>query len=90
VADLVLLGVGSSLATMLGREGLAGHVFEKARFSREEPCGEGLMLFCGVWVPVRRLVVAHFTAFDFTSKHGRWRTQIYWVGVDQPTPEQDV
>ncbi len=34
---------GSSLALMVGRKGLAVRVFEKARFPRKKPCGEGLM-----------------------------------------------
>ena len=34
---------GSSLATMLGRSGFSVRLFEKAQFSREKPCGEGLM-----------------------------------------------
>jgi hypothetical protein len=69
VADLLIAGggvAGSSLATMLGRESLT--VFEKARFLREKPCGEGLMLFCSVWVPVQRLVAAHFTGFHFQAR----------------------
>jgi menaquinone-9 beta-reductase len=46
VSDVLIVGggvAGSSLALMLGRKGLAVRVFEKARFPREKPCGEGLM-----------------------------------------------
>jgi menaquinone-9 beta-reductase len=46
VTDVLIVGggvAGSSLALMLGRKGLAVRVFEKARFPREKPCGEGLM-----------------------------------------------
>src|SRR5467141_1421396 len=46
MSDVLIVGggvAGSSLAIMLGRKGLALHVFEKARFPREKPCGEGLM-----------------------------------------------
>jgi len=83
-----LPGAGSSLATMLGRESLAVHVFEKARFSREKPCGEGLMLFCSVWVPVQRLVAAHFTGFHFQAR--TLANAKFIGGLEQPTPEQDV
>jgi flavin-dependent dehydrogenase len=46
VADVLIAGggvAGSSLAIMLGRRGLTVQLFEKARFPREKPCGEGLM-----------------------------------------------
>lgn len=46
MTDVLIVGggvAGSSLAIMLGRKGLAVRVFEKARFPREKPCGEGLM-----------------------------------------------
>lgn len=46
MADVLIAGggiAGSSLAIMLGRRGLAVQLFEKARFPREKPCGEGLM-----------------------------------------------
>ena len=46
MADVLVVGggiAGSSLAIMLGRKGLAVQLFEKARFPREKPCGEGLM-----------------------------------------------
>jgi menaquinone-9 beta-reductase len=46
MSDVLIVGggvAGSSLALMLGRKGLAVRVFEKARFPREKPCGEGLM-----------------------------------------------
>ena len=34
---------GSSLAIRLARRGLAVDLFERARFPRAKPCGEGLM-----------------------------------------------
>ena len=46
MADALIAGggvAGSSLAIMLGRKGLAVQLFEKARFPREKPCGEGLL-----------------------------------------------
>jgi menaquinone-9 beta-reductase len=46
VCDVLIVGggvAGSSLAIMLGRSGFAVHLFEKALFPREKPCGEGLM-----------------------------------------------
>jgi 2-polyprenyl-6-methoxyphenol hydroxylase-like FAD-dependent oxidoreductase len=46
VTDVLIAGggvAGSSLTIMLGRKGMAVRVFEKARFAREKPCGEGLM-----------------------------------------------
>lgn len=46
MADVLIAGggiAGSSLAIMLGRKGLTAEVFERARFPREKPCGEGLM-----------------------------------------------
>jgi len=46
VTDVLIAGggvAGSSLAIMLGRRGLEVELFERARFPREKPCGEGLM-----------------------------------------------
>jgi flavin-dependent dehydrogenase len=34
---------GSALAIQLGRLGFSVELFERARFPREKPCGEGLM-----------------------------------------------
>lgn len=45
-ADVLIAGggiAGSSLAIMLGRNGFAVELFERAEFPREKPCGEGLM-----------------------------------------------
>lgn len=44
--DVLIAGggvAGSSLAIMLGRQGLAVELFEAGSFPREKPCGEGLM-----------------------------------------------
>ncbi|MHB8525366.1 MAG: NAD(P)/FAD-dependent oxidoreductase [Candidatus Acidiferrales bacterium] len=46
MADVLIAGggiAGSSLAIMLGRKGVNAELFERARFPREKPCGEGLM-----------------------------------------------
>jgi 2-polyprenyl-6-methoxyphenol hydroxylase-like FAD-dependent oxidoreductase len=46
VTDVLIAGggvAGSSLAIMLGRKGFEVELFERARFPREKPCGEGLM-----------------------------------------------
>lgn len=46
MADVLIAGggiAGSALAIMLGRAGLFVEVFERGRFPREKPCGEGLM-----------------------------------------------
>jgi menaquinone-9 beta-reductase len=46
MSDVLIVGggvAGSSLAIMLGRSGCKVQLFEKARFPREKPCGEGLM-----------------------------------------------
>jgi menaquinone-9 beta-reductase len=46
VCDVLIVGggvAGSSLAIMLGQRGFVVHLFEKALFPREKPCGEGLM-----------------------------------------------
>src|SRR6266536_382337 len=46
MADVLIAGggiAGSSLAVMLGRAGLAVELFERGRFPKEKPCGEGLM-----------------------------------------------
>ena len=42
---LISVGViaGSSLAILLGRQGLAVELFERGQFPKEKPCGEGLM-----------------------------------------------
>jgi len=46
MVDVVIAGggvAGSALAILLGRRGLTVELFERARFPREKPCGEGLM-----------------------------------------------
>jgi 2-polyprenyl-6-methoxyphenol hydroxylase-like FAD-dependent oxidoreductase len=46
VADVLIAGggvAGASLALLLGRAGLRVELFERERFPREKPCGEGLM-----------------------------------------------
>jgi len=46
MVDVLIAGggiAGSSLAIMLGRKGVSAELFERARFPREKPCGEGLM-----------------------------------------------
>jgi len=46
MADVLIAGggiAGSSLAIMLGRKSVNAELFERARFPREKPCGEGLM-----------------------------------------------
>jgi len=46
VTDVLIAGggiAGSALAILLGRQGLGVELFERARFPREKPCGEGLM-----------------------------------------------
>jgi flavin-dependent dehydrogenase len=45
-ADVLIAGggiAGSSLAILLGRQGLAVALYERSRFPREKPCGEGLL-----------------------------------------------
>lgn len=45
-ADVLIAGggiAGSALAILLGRQGLAVELFERGRFPKEKPCGEGLM-----------------------------------------------
>jgi flavin-dependent dehydrogenase len=57
--DVVIAGggiAGSTLAVLLGRRGLRVELFERSRFPREKPCGEGVMP-AGVGV-LRRLGVA--------------------------------
>ena len=46
MADVLIAGggiAGSSLAVMLGRAGLAVELFERGRFPKEKPCGEGIL-----------------------------------------------
>jgi flavin-dependent dehydrogenase len=46
MADVLIAGggiAGSALAALLGRAGLEVELFERGRFPREKPCGEGLM-----------------------------------------------
>lgn len=46
MVDLVIAGggiAGSSLAILLGRQGFTVDLYERNRFPREKPCGEGLM-----------------------------------------------
>ncbi len=46
MADVLIAGggiAGSALAIMLGRHGLMVELFERGRFPKEKPCGEGLM-----------------------------------------------
>jgi flavin-dependent dehydrogenase len=46
MADVLIAGggiAGAALAVMLGRQGLAVELFERGRFPKEKPCGEGLM-----------------------------------------------
>ncbi|HEX2711110.1 MAG TPA: NAD(P)/FAD-dependent oxidoreductase, partial [Candidatus Acidoferrales bacterium] len=46
MVDVLIAGggiAGCALAILLGRDGLTVELFERARFPREKPCGEGLM-----------------------------------------------
>jgi flavin-dependent dehydrogenase len=46
VTDVLIAGggiAGSSLAILLGRQGFSVELYERSRFPREKPCGEGLM-----------------------------------------------
>ena len=46
MADVLIAGggiAGSSLAILLGRQGLTVELFERGQFPKEKPCGEGLM-----------------------------------------------
>jgi len=46
MADVLIAGggiAGSTLVILLGRQGLTVEVFERGRFPKEKPCGEGLM-----------------------------------------------
>src|SRR5258708_1937760 len=46
VTDLLIAGgglVGSAAAIHLGRLGISAELFERGRFPKEKPCGEGLM-----------------------------------------------
>ena len=57
--DVLIAGgglAGSALAVMLGRKGIAVELFERGKFPKDKPCGEGLMP-AGVAV-LRRLGLA--------------------------------
>jgi menaquinone-9 beta-reductase len=46
MSDVLIIGggiAGSTLAILLGRRGFTVELFEKGRFPKEKPCGEGLM-----------------------------------------------
>ena len=46
MSDVLIIGggpAGSALAVMLGRAGLTVELFERGRFPKEKPCGEGVM-----------------------------------------------
>lgn len=46
MVDVLIAGggiAGSSLAILLGRQGVAVELFERGQFPKEKPCGEGLM-----------------------------------------------
>lgn len=46
VTDVLIAGgglVGSAVAIHLGRLGISAELFERGRFPKEKPCGEGLM-----------------------------------------------
>jgi len=46
VTDVLIAGgglVGSAAAIHLGRLGISAELFERGRFPKEKPCGEGLM-----------------------------------------------
>ena len=46
MTDVLIVGggpAGSALAILLGRAGISVELFERSRFPREKPCGEGLM-----------------------------------------------
>lgn len=46
MTDVLIAGggiAGSSLAIMLGRQGVTVELFERGQFPKEKPCGEGLM-----------------------------------------------
>jgi len=45
-ADVLIAGggvAGASLAIMLGRAGMNVELYDRRRFPRDKPCGEGLM-----------------------------------------------
>lgn len=71
---------GSSLAIMLGRKGMAVRVFEKARFPREKPCGEGLMPQ-GVAVLQRLGLTAAVGGFPFYGVRFHFHAQTSEVGA---------
>ncbi len=59
VADVLIVGggiAGSALAIMLGRKGFTVELFERGKFPKDKPCGEGIMP-AGVAV-LRRLGLA--------------------------------
>ena len=46
MVDVLIAGggiAGSSLAILLGRQGITSELFEQGRFPKEKPCGEGMM-----------------------------------------------
>ena len=46
MTEVLIIGggiAGSSLAILLGRQGVAVELFEQGKFPKEKPCGEGLM-----------------------------------------------
>jgi 2-polyprenyl-6-methoxyphenol hydroxylase-like FAD-dependent oxidoreductase len=65
---------------MLGRKGLAVRVFEKARFPREKPCGEGLMPQ-GVAVLQRLGLTAAVGGFPFYGVRFHFHAQTSEVGT---------
>jgi flavin-dependent dehydrogenase len=83
MSDVLIVGrgvAGSSLAIMLGRKGLAVRVFEKARFPREKPCGEGLMPE-GVAVLQRLGLTAAIGGCPFYGVRFYFQTQPFELGV---------